>query len=85
MSQPRSRLAHVPRRVTRDRGPQARPGGVRGDRISAARLGRRSPIDLLAPRAVIEQAKGILMATYQCGPDEALDFLRELERNNRGK
>lgn len=37
-------------------------------------------IDLLAPRAVIEQAKGILMATYQCGPDEALDFLHRGSR-----
>ena len=34
------------------------------------------PIDLLETRAVIEQAKGILMATYRCGPDEALDLLR---------
>ena len=34
------------------------------------------PIDLLDTRAVIEQAKGILMATYRCGPDEALDLLR---------
>jgi ANTAR domain-containing protein len=34
------------------------------------------PINLLETRAVIEQAKGILMATYRCGPDEALDLLR---------
>ena len=34
------------------------------------------PIDLTETRAVIEQAKGILMATYRCGPDEALDLLR---------
>jgi AmiR/NasT family two-component response regulator len=33
-------------------------------------------IDLPETRAVIEQAKGILMATYRCGPDEALDLLR---------
>jgi AmiR/NasT family two-component response regulator len=25
---------------------------------------------------VIEQAKGILMARYQCGPDEAFELLR---------
>jgi AmiR/NasT family two-component response regulator len=25
---------------------------------------------------VIEQAKGILMARYRCGPDEAFDLLR---------
>jgi hypothetical protein len=34
------------------------------------------PIDLPETRAVIEQAKGILMATYRCGPEEALDLLR---------
>ena len=34
------------------------------------------PIGLPETRAVIEQAKGILMATYRCGPDEALDLLR---------
>ena len=34
------------------------------------------PIDLPETRAMIEQAKGILMATYRCGPDEALDLLR---------
>ncbi|HJZ57605.1 MAG TPA: ANTAR domain-containing protein [Gemmataceae bacterium] len=34
------------------------------------------PADLSETRAVIEQAKGILMATYRCGPDEALDLLR---------
>ena len=33
------------------------------------------PTDLLQTRAVIEQAKGILMATYRCGPDEALELL----------
>jgi hypothetical protein len=34
------------------------------------------PIDLSATRAAVEQAKGVLMATYRCGPDEALDLLR---------
>ena len=33
--------------------------------------------DLLAVRAVIEQAKGVLMATYRCGPDEACDLLHK--------
>lgn len=33
--------------------------------------------DLLEVRALIEQAKGILMATYRCGPDEAFDLLRK--------
>jgi AmiR/NasT family two-component response regulator len=34
------------------------------------------PIDLPQTRAVIEQAKGIVMATYRCGPDEAFSLLR---------
>jgi ANTAR domain-containing protein len=34
------------------------------------------PKDLLATQMVVEQAKGILMATYRCGPDEALGILR---------
>lgn len=38
------------------------------------------PIDLSEARAVIEQAKGVLMATYRCGPDEALDLLRQASR-----
>ena len=38
------------------------------------------PLDLPETRAVIEQAKGILMATYRCGPDEALDMLRRASR-----
>jgi AmiR/NasT family two-component response regulator len=33
--------------------------------------------DLLAVRAVIEQAKGIVMATYRCGPDDASDLLHK--------
>lgn len=33
--------------------------------------------DLLAVRAVIEQAKGVLMATYRCGPDVASDLLNK--------
>lgn len=32
---------------------------------------------LAETRAVIEQAKGILMATYRCGPDESADMLRQ--------
>jgi AmiR/NasT family two-component response regulator len=34
------------------------------------------PLDLPQTRAVIEQAKGIVMATYRCGPDEAFTLLR---------
>jgi AmiR/NasT family two-component response regulator len=35
-------------------------------------------------RAVIDQARGILMAEHHCGPDEAFDILRQLsQRSNR--
>jgi AmiR/NasT family two-component response regulator len=38
----------------------------------------------LESRGVIEQAKGILMATQGCGPDEAFDILRRAsQRQNR--
>lgn len=33
-------------------------------------------IGLAETRAVIEQATGILMATYRCGPGESADMLR---------
>ena len=36
--------------------------------------------DLQETRAQIEQAKGILMATYRCGPDEAFELLRRASR-----
>ncbi|HET9256279.1 MAG TPA: ANTAR domain-containing protein [Pseudonocardiaceae bacterium] len=36
--------------------------------------------DLPETRAVIEQAKGILIATYRCGPDEASELLRRASR-----
>jgi len=36
--------------------------------------------DLPETRAVIEQAKGIVMATYRCGPDEASDMLHQASR-----
>src|SRR5262249_6747326 len=36
--------------------------------------------DLTETRAVIEQAKGILMATYRCGPREAWELLRRASR-----
>src|SRR5262249_60488970 len=38
------------------------------------------PQDLSEIRAVIEQAKGILMATFRCGPDEASELLRRASR-----
>jgi len=31
---------------------------------------------------VIEQAKGILMAQRQCGPDEAFDLLRQASQRS---
>ena len=37
----------------------------------AARL-----LGVLQAWAVVEQAKGIMMATYRCGPDEAFTLLR---------
>lgn len=33
------------------------------------------PAPLAVP--VIEQAKGVVMATYHCGPEEAFDLLRK--------
>ena len=30
---------------------------------------------------MIEQAKGIMMATYRCGPDEALTLLRSASQS----
>lgn len=38
------------------------------------------PTDLLETRAVIEQAKGILMATFRCSPGEAFELLRVASR-----
>jgi AmiR/NasT family two-component response regulator len=36
---------------------------------------------LLELRAVIEQANGMLMATFRCGPDEAPELLRRASRD----
>jgi AmiR/NasT family two-component response regulator len=36
-------------------------------------------------RAVIEQAKGILMAQRCCGPEEAFDLLVRLSQESRNK
>ena len=38
-------------------------------------------LDLLQNWAVIEQAKGIMMATYRCGPDEAFTLLRSASQS----
>lgn len=37
-----------------------------------------APHDLLETWAVIEQAKGILMATYRCGPEDAYALLQRV-------
>ena len=39
------------------------------------------PLDLAQTRVVIEQAKGIVMATYRCGPDEAFTLLRSASQS----
>jgi len=41
--------------------------------------------DLLELRAVIEQAKGMLMATFRCGPDEPSELLRRASRDGGAK
>ena len=41
--------------------------------------------EALASRAVIEQAKGILMATQRCGPDAAFALLRSESQNTNRK
>jgi len=38
------------------------------------------PQNLPEIRAVIEQAKGVLMATFRCGPDEASELLHRASR-----
>lgn len=42
--------------------------------------GQDPPEDLPETRAMIEQAKGILMATYRCGPEEAFSLLRRASK-----
>ncbi|HVV14100.1 ANTAR domain-containing protein [Amycolatopsis sp.] len=39
----------------------------------------------LVARATIEQAKGLLMAWHQCGPDESFLLLRKLSQQNNAK
>ena len=39
----------------------------------------------MASRAVIEQAKGILMAQHRCGPDQAFDLLRRASQHRNVK
>lgn len=47
-------------------------------------LSRQLP-EALASRAVIEQAKGILMAAERCTPEEAFDILRHASQNQNRK
>ena len=44
-----------------------------------------APRRLLETQAVVEQAKGILMATYRCGPEEAFDLLRRASQGRHVK
>lgn len=49
-----------------------------GELIAALRHGMSS-------RAVIDQAAGILMARYRCGPDQALARLRKMSNDRNIK
>jgi AmiR/NasT family two-component response regulator len=40
---------------------------------------------ILETLPVIEQAKGIIMATYRCGPDEAFGMLRRASQDSGAK
>ena len=57
--------------------------------VSAAFFGHRALAEQLteamASRAIIEQAKGILMAAARCGPDEAFDLLVRLSQTSHRK
>ena len=67
-------------RVTRDR---ARRGRSRREKLRDSAYAR-----LLAKQetmAVIEQAKGIVMAQHRCGPEEAFDLLRRASQRTNTK
>jgi len=56
--------------------------------VSAAFFGHRALAEQLSEamtsRAVIEQAKGVIMAAQRCSPDEAFDFLvRQSQSSHR--
>jgi hypothetical protein len=70
----------LPRKSSRDRGSHAAPE-VPVVTESAPSLSEDDRLtDLPETRAVIEQAKGILMVTYRCGPDKAWELLRRAAR-----
>jgi AmiR/NasT family two-component response regulator len=54
-------------------------------RYQAAVLEAEQLREAMRSRAVIEQAKGILMARRRCSPDEAFDVLREVSQTNNTK
>ena len=58
-----------------DRGPRPRRWHV-GSESALSSSQEARPLDLSQTRAVIEQAKGIMMATYRCSADEAFTLLR---------
>ena len=53
-------------------------------RYRAAVLQAEQLREAMRSRAVIEQAKGVLMARRRCSPDEAFDLLREVSQTQEG-
>jgi hypothetical protein len=70
----------LPRKSSRDRGSHAAPEVHVVTEPAPSHSEEDRPTDLPETRAVIEQAKGILMATYRCGPSEAWELLRRASR-----
>jgi hypothetical protein len=79
MSQPRPGWL-LPRKSSRDRGSHAAPEVPVVTEPAPSRSEEDRLTDLPETRAVIEQAKGILMATYRCSPGEAGELLRRASR-----
>jgi len=79
MSQPRFPAGSYPK-PSRDRGSHAAPEVPVVTEPAPSRPEEDGPTDLPETRALIEQAKGILMATYRCGPSEAAELLRRASR-----
>ena len=71
----------LPHKSSRDRGAHAAPEVPVVTEPASSRSEEDRPTDLPEIRAVIEQAKGILMATYRCGPSEAGELLRRASRS----
>jgi ANTAR domain-containing protein len=80
MSQLRSLAGSYPAGQSRDRGSHAAPEVPVVTESAPSDLDEGRLTDLPEIRAVIEQAKGILMATYGCGADEAGELLRRASR-----